>query len=158
MKPRPLVRARGWKLEDSLEHLVEEGVLTEVVGRLKSGKEADVYVVRYGGEIVAAKVYKDRAQRSFKNNAAYKEGRSVRNSRSQRAIDSGSKFGKAAEDCLLRTSAGCERRCAGDALERSRFSGDRITFVECAYARTANGRVLRSRVLRRPVSADRRVQ
>jgi RIO kinase 1 len=85
-------------LESSLEHLVQEGVLSEVIGRLKSGKEADVYIVRYGGEIVAAKVYKDRAMRSFKNNAAYKEGRSVRNSRSQRAIDSGSKFGKEAEE------------------------------------------------------------
>src|SRR4051794_14512341 len=53
-------------------------------------------MVRYGDKVVAAKVYKDRAQRSFKNNAAYKEGRSVRNSRSQRAIDKGSKFGKAA--------------------------------------------------------------
>jgi RIO kinase 1 len=86
-------------LASSLEHLEAEGVISEIIGRLKSGKEADVYVVRYGGELVAAKVYKDRAQRSFKNNAAYKEGRSVRSSRSQRAIDRGSKFGKeAAED------------------------------------------------------------
>ncbi len=55
-------------------------------------------MVRYGGKIVAAKVYKDRAHRSFKNNSAYKEGRSVRNSRSQRAIDKGSKFGKEADE------------------------------------------------------------
>ena len=82
-----------------IEHLLAEGILSEVLGRLRSGKEADVYVVRYGQKVVAAKVYKDRAHRSFKNNAVYKEGRSVRNSRSQRAIDKGSRFGKdSAED------------------------------------------------------------
>ncbi len=82
-----------------LEHLLAEGVITEVLGRLQSGKEAEVFVVLFGGRVVAAKVYKDRAHRSFKNNSAYKEGRAVRNSRSQRAMDRGSKFGKAsAED------------------------------------------------------------
>src|ERR1700733_10708083 len=81
-----------------LEHLLAEGVITEVLGRLQSGKEAEVYVVLFGGRVVAAKVYKDRAHRSFKNNATYKEGRAVRNSRSQRAMDRGSKFGKAASE------------------------------------------------------------
>ncbi len=81
-----------------LEHLIAEGVITEVLGRLQSGKEAEVYVVRFGGKVVAAKVYKDRAHRSFKNNASYKEGRAVRNSRSQRAMDRGSRFGKAAAE------------------------------------------------------------
>jgi RIO kinase 1 len=82
-----------------IEHLLAEGIISEVLGRLRSGKEADVYVVRYGQKVVAAKVYKNREHRSFKNNAAYKEGRSVRNSRSQRAIEKGSRFGKdSAED------------------------------------------------------------
>ncbi len=80
----------------SLEHLLTEGVISEVLARLQSGKEAEVYVVRFGGKVVAAKVYKDRAHRSFKNNSSYKEGRAIRNTRSQRAIDRGSKFGKAA--------------------------------------------------------------
>src|ERR1700733_8911754 len=82
-----------------LEHLLAEGVISEVLARLQSGKEAEVYVVRFGGNVVAAKVYKDREHRSFKNNATYKEGRAVRNSRNQRAIDRGSRFGKSvAED------------------------------------------------------------
>ncbi|MEO7037327.1 MAG: RIO1 family regulatory kinase/ATPase [Polyangiaceae bacterium] len=86
-------------MASSLESLLAEGVITEIYGRLKSGKEADVYAVCYGDDVVAAKVYKDRAQRSFKSNATYKEGRSVRNTRSQRAMDRGSKFGQeAAED------------------------------------------------------------
>jgi RIO kinase 1 len=82
----------------SLELLVSEGVLDEVLSQLKSGKEADVFLVRHGDDVIAAKVYKERKQRSFKNNADYKEGRSVRNSRTQRAIDRGSRFGRAAEE------------------------------------------------------------
>ena len=82
-----------------LDHLLSEGIISEVLGRLQSGKEAQVFVVRCQGKVVAAKVYKDSAQRSFKNNSSYKEGRSVRNSRSQRAMERGSKYGKeAAED------------------------------------------------------------
>jgi len=85
--------------ESVLDHLLSEGIISEVLGRLQSGKEAEVFVVRCQGNVVAAKVYKDRAQRSFKNNSSYKEGRSVRNSRSQRAMERGSKYGKeAAED------------------------------------------------------------
>jgi RIO kinase 1 len=96
----PPRRARGTQgMGSGLEHLLAEGVISEVVARLQSGKEAEVYVVRFGGRVVAAKVYKNREHRSFKNNAAYKEGRAVRNTRSQRAIDRGSRFGKAvAED------------------------------------------------------------
>ncbi|MFI5028911.1 MAG: hypothetical protein ACHQCF_08035, partial [Solirubrobacterales bacterium] len=82
----------------SLEVLLSEGILDEVVSQLKSGKEADVYLVRHAGDVLAAKVYKQRDQRSFKNNAEYKEGRSVRNSRTQRAIERGSRFGRAAEE------------------------------------------------------------
>ena len=81
-----------------LEHLLSEGVISEVLGRLQSGKEAEVFVVRCQGNVVVAKVYKDRAHRSFKNNSSYKEGRSVKNSRSQRAMDRGSKYGKAAAE------------------------------------------------------------
>ena len=81
-----------------LEHLIDEGIITEVVARLQGGKEADVFAVRCGGRIVAAKVYKNSAHRSFKNNSAYKEGRAIRNSRSQRAIDRGSRFGQAAAE------------------------------------------------------------
>jgi len=84
--------------DSGFEHLLAEGVISEVLGRLKSGKEADVYAVRYGGKVVAAKVYKERAHRSFKNNAVYMEGRSVRNSRSQRAMDRKTSFGQAASE------------------------------------------------------------
>jgi RIO kinase 1 len=82
----------------SLERLLEDGVIDEALGRLKSGKEADVWLVRHGDEVLCAKVYKDRQFRSFKNNTGYKEGRAVRNTRTQRAMDRGSRFGQAAAE------------------------------------------------------------
>ena len=84
--------------QNPLAPLLQDGVIDEVLGRLKSGKEADLWLVRRQGVVIAAKVYKDRDRRSFKNNAEYKEGREVRNSRTRRAIESGSRFGKEAEE------------------------------------------------------------
>ncbi|HEX8910296.1 MAG TPA: RIO1 family regulatory kinase/ATPase, partial [Anaeromyxobacteraceae bacterium] len=85
-------------MHDPLAPLLADGVIDEVVARLKSGKEADLWLVRHGGEIVAAKVYKARQARSFKNNAAYREGRQVRDTRMQRAMDRGTRFGQAAAE------------------------------------------------------------
>jgi RIO kinase 1 len=85
-------------MHEPLETLLADGVIEEICGRLKSGKEADLWLVRHGGEIVAAKVYKAREARSFRNNAGYKEGRQVRNTRTQRAMDRGSRFGQAAAE------------------------------------------------------------
>ncbi|QDS92434.1 RIO1 family protein [Roseimaritima multifibrata] len=59
-----------------------------------SGKEAQVFLVRCGEETRCAKVYKDVAKRSFKNAVQYQEGRKIRNSRRQRAIEKRSKFGR----------------------------------------------------------------
>lgn len=90
----------------NLDSLLAEGIIDEILGRLKSGKEADVFRVVYRGQIVAAKLYKDREQRSFKHNAAYKEGRKVRNTRTQRAMDKGSRFGRdEAEDAWKSSEA-----------------------------------------------------
>jgi RIO kinase 1 len=85
-------------MSDPLAPLLADGVVDEVCGRLKSGKEAELWLVRHGGELVAAKVYKAREARSFRNDAEYREGRRVRNSRTQRAMDKGSRFGQAAAE------------------------------------------------------------
>lgn len=83
---------------NALEPLLADGVIDEVITRLKGGKEADLWLVRHGEEVLAAKVYKAREGRSFKNNSAYLEGRRVRNTRTQRAMDRGSRFGQAAAE------------------------------------------------------------
>jgi RIO kinase 1 len=82
------------KVPPRIQPLVEDGLVDEVISRLMSGKEADVYVVRSADEIRCAKVYKDVTTRSFKQAVQYQEGRKVRNTRRGRAMERGSKFGK----------------------------------------------------------------
>ncbi|MDP3233138.1 MAG: RIO1 family regulatory kinase/ATPase [Myxococcales bacterium] len=79
---------------DVLQQLLDEGIIDEVFQQLKTGKEAEVWLVSHRGEPVAAKLYKEREFRSFKNDSGYTEGRTVRNSRTQRAMDRGTAFGK----------------------------------------------------------------
>lgn len=83
---------------EKLEQLLADGVIEAILGRLKSGKEADIWIVQHAGEPVAAKIYRDRDIRSFKNNATYKEGRLTGNSRTERALSRGSKFGRDAAE------------------------------------------------------------
>jgi RIO kinase 1 len=62
----------------ALGELIEALVIDEVIGVIKSGKEATVYCCRgFQGEPprVAAKVYRDRDVRRFSNDYAYVEGR-----------------------------------------------------------------------------------
>jgi len=82
------------KTPKRIKPLVEDGIVDEVISRLMSGKEADVYIVRCGSKIRCAKVYKEAAKRSFKKAVQYQEGRKVRNSRRARAMEKGSKFGR----------------------------------------------------------------
>ncbi len=82
------------KIPKRLIPLLEDGLIDEVLRQLLSGKEATVYVVRTGDDIRCAKVYKDVAQRSFKQAVEYREGRKDRNSRRSRAMEKGSKFGR----------------------------------------------------------------
>jgi len=59
----------------------ENGLITDVVKVVRSGKEATVYCCRAdpatGVEYLAAKVYRPREVRSFKNDALYQQGRVV---------------------------------------------------------------------------------
>jgi len=90
-------------MHDPLAVLLADGVVDEIHGRLKSGKEADLWLVRHGGHTIAAKVYKPRQERSFRNDAGYREGRQVRDTRMQRAMDRGSRFGQAAAEEAWKT-------------------------------------------------------
>ena len=74
--------------------LVEEGLVDEVLRQLKSGKEAVVYVVRCGEEVLCAKVYKEAEKRAFRQAVQYTEGRKVKNSRRARAMEKGSRYGR----------------------------------------------------------------
>ncbi len=82
------------KIPKGLQPLIDDGVIDAVLRPLKSGKEASVYVVRAGNEVLCAKVYKDMAQRSFQARVQYQEGRKFRGSRQARAIVKATKFGR----------------------------------------------------------------
>ena len=86
------------KIPKRIQPLIEDGIIDEVISQLMSGKEATVFIVRCGNEIRCAKVYKDAAKRSFKKAAQYQEGRKVRNSRRARAMEKGSRFGRAEQE------------------------------------------------------------
>ncbi len=80
---------------DILQELVNEGVIDDVRARLMSGKEASVFVVSRGDELLAAKVYKARNQRTFKATSSYTEGRNqTRNTRDKRAMNKRTSYGK----------------------------------------------------------------
>jgi len=72
------------------------------LGILKTGKEADVYLIRRGVPgterrcLLAAKRYREAEHRLFHRDAGYLEGRRTRESRVNRAVASRSEFGKAA--------------------------------------------------------------
>ncbi len=82
------------KIPQGLQPLIDDGVIDEVLRPLKSGKEASVYVVRSGSQLLCAKVYKNLAHRSFQARVQYQEGRKFRGSRQARAIAKSTKFGR----------------------------------------------------------------
>lgn len=82
------------KTPKRLQPLIDDGLIDEVISRLMSGKEADIFIVRCRDEIRCAKVYKDATKRSFKKAAQYQEGRKVRSGRQARAMQKRSNYGR----------------------------------------------------------------
>lgn len=107
------------KIPKRLQPLVEDGLIDEVLSRLMSGKEADVFVVRSNGEVRCAKVYKEAMKRSFKKAAQYQEGRRISNSRRERAIQKSSKYGRAQQEEIWQNAE-------VDALYRLASAGVRV--------------------------------
>ena len=78
----------------------EHAAVDTELGMLKTGKEADVFLVRREipgtGQLsmIAAKRYRDGDHRLFHRDAGYLEGRRVRRSREMRAMNTRTAFGK----------------------------------------------------------------
>ena len=115
------------KTPKSLEPLVRDGLVDEVIRPLKSGKEAAVYVVLSEGEIRCAKVYKEANKRGFHKQALYQEGRKVRNTRQARAMEKNTRFGRKQQEEVWQNAE-------VDALYRLAAAGVRVpqpyNFVE----------------------------
>ncbi|WP_245916573.1 serine protein kinase RIO [Nocardioides gansuensis] len=81
--------------------VTSQGAIDTELGILKTGKEADVFLVERadpldpaGGVVMAAKRYRDTDHRTFHRAASYTEGRSVKRSRDQRALKRKSTWGR----------------------------------------------------------------
>lgn len=81
-----------------LDPFLDDGWIDEVLHEVKSGKEATVYCCRAtpstGLGLVAAKVYRPRQARTFKNDAIYHEGRVILKERDRRAVKGKTAFGR----------------------------------------------------------------
>jgi RIO kinase 1 len=82
------------RIPKTLAPLLEEGLIDHVIQPLRSGKEADLFVVATRDGVRCAKVYKEARQRSFRQAGLYQEGRTVRNSRRSRAMSNGTRYGR----------------------------------------------------------------
>jgi RIO kinase 1 len=92
------------KTPRELQPLLEDGIIDSVVRRLRSGKEAAVFLVACGKEIRCAKVYKDAQQRGFHKLAEYQEGRKVRGSRDARALGKGGRHGRSVQEAAWKNA------------------------------------------------------
>ncbi len=86
------------KTPKGLQPLLDDGAIDEVLGALKSGKEASVYLVVAGKTVQCAKVYKEANRRGFHKLAEYQEGRRQRGSRETRAMGKRSRYGREAQE------------------------------------------------------------
>lgn len=72
-------RFEEWWLLDSIGPFYEHKLISDVLRRLKGGKEASVYLCQAHPEseaqLLAAKVYRPRSLRNLKNDAVYRTGR-----------------------------------------------------------------------------------
>ena len=86
-------RFEEWWLLESLGDFYEHQSITDVLMRLKGGKEASVYLCRSGPAIdvpfVAAKVYRPRQLRNLKNDGQYRTGRTDLDANGHAIVDDG---------------------------------------------------------------------
>lgn len=93
---------QGW-----FDRWVSDGLITEVLMPLKSGKEASVYLCRAvpgntGHELLAAKVFKPRQARGFKDRSAYRHGMVILNGHDRRAFEAKTKYGRQFDEAVWR--------------------------------------------------------
>jgi RIO kinase 1 len=81
--------------------VTSQGAVDTELGILKTGKEADVFLIERvdplepeNGVVMAAKRYRAPDHRSFHRSASYTEGRSMKRSRDERALKRKSTFGR----------------------------------------------------------------
>jgi len=91
-------------LHPDLEPSLDEGLITGVRHALKSGKEADVYLCdagpSTGRKLLAAKVYRPRHRRDFKDDSTYRAGQVITKRRERVAVEKKTRFGRELDHAL----------------------------------------------------------
>lgn len=95
---------RDWVIQ-YLSDFYDNNLISDVISRVKGGKEANVYVCvarpHVGPELLAGKLYRPRMHRNLKNDAEYRQGgsligddgKAMRKKREQRAVAKRTKVG-----------------------------------------------------------------
>jgi len=120
-------------IPDRLQAMIEDGLVQRVLRPLKSGKEAEVFIVEADGDICAAKVYKEMHRRNFRQRGDYVEGRRSGDSREDRAVAGGSRFGRERQEAAWQTAeADTMRRleAAGVRCPRLRHRGEGVILMD----------------------------
>ncbi len=96
---------RAW-LINYLEGFYNDNIITDVLGKVKGGKEANVYICaahpKTGLDLIAAKIYRPRMFRNLRNDARYRQGRgmldkkgkAVQGRREALAMEKNSRYGQ----------------------------------------------------------------
>ncbi len=88
----------------------KQGMITEIVGELKSGKEATVYLAQAPSGLIVVKRFRAMAGRRFHTDAKYRQGRQMRE-RDARAFDRRTRYGRAyAQNTWIAAEHGMLRR------------------------------------------------
>ena len=83
----------------TIEHFLDEGLVTEVLRPIKSGKEASVHLCRAnrsttGEDLAALKAYHPLDRRDFRDESIYRDGEWIKERRIRAALDKKTRFGR----------------------------------------------------------------
>ena len=86
-------------LNESFEHFLNEGSITQVIRPIKAGKEASVHLCRAnprvaGADLVALKVFHPLDRRDFRDEGLYRDGEFIKERRIRTALEKKTKFGR----------------------------------------------------------------
>jgi RIO kinase 1 len=89
----------------ALDHFLGEGLVTDVVRIIKTGKEASVHLCRAnrsttGEELLALKVYHPLDRRDFRDESIYRDGEWIKERRIRVALEKKTRFGREVQGAL----------------------------------------------------------
>ena len=91
--------------DPAFEHFIAEGLITEVVRIIKTGKEASVHLCEAnasttGEELLALKLYHPLDRRDFRDESLYRDGEWIKERRIRAALDKKTRFGREVQGSL----------------------------------------------------------